>query len=94
MSDQIHQTREVLAAAYTGNRRRLDGPLLTHTVRVTTAGVECAVLCKRVKLDSIADAHADPTGLNAPPTCPVCLRRDPRFARQPRAAGAGEEKRR
>jgi hypothetical protein len=79
MSNMTHQTREVLAAAYP--RGRCNGPMLTHTVRVTADGAEVALLCKRVKLDSIADANADPRGLDAPPTCPTCRRKDPRFVK-------------
>jgi hypothetical protein len=77
-SDPRYETREVLAVAYSDLRRA--PRLLTHTVRVTGPGEgDYVLLCRRVKHDSIADGGANPPGLGEPPTCPACLRNDPRF---------------
>ena len=71
------ETREVLAGAYV--TRRIRRTMLSHSVEVDDHGVERRVLC-RVRLDSIADAGGlDVGGRQTRPTCPVCLRRDPRF---------------
>src|SRR5208337_1272427 len=64
-------TDDVLAGAYAGKNPPLKF-LLTHTVAQSTG----APLCKRVKPDSMAGWSVNP---NAPPTCPICLARDPRF---------------
>jgi hypothetical protein len=78
-----YETREVLAEAY--KRRRT--PMLTHTVRVTgPRESDVEVLCHRVQKDSIADGGANPQGLNERPTCPACLRKDPRFSPPPQAS--------
>lgn len=81
-----YETRSVLAGAYATNRARRMGrggttlpqTLLTHTVTLDERGAAASVLCNRVQLDSMCDPGAHDTSL--PPTCPVCLRRDPRFA--------------
>jgi hypothetical protein len=68
-----YETRAVLAAAY----RRQESTMLTHTVKIDTYESEVGPLCRRVYLDSLADPCADDP--SAPPTCPVCRKRDPRF---------------
>ncbi len=84
----VYETRGVLAGAYP---QRSPKSFLTHTVEVTPdrtggapeAGVagDLRVLCSRVRLEHMSD----PTIYDAPggdvrrPTCPTCLRRDPRF---------------
>lgn len=68
------QTRGVLAGAYAD--RDLSSTL-THSLILDDKGRDVGVLCKRVKLDSLADEMSEPTGRK--PTCPVCLARDPRF---------------
>lgn len=78
MPEDTYQTREVLAAAYPD--KKLRGPMLTHTVRLIGGGDgDWEVLCRRVKSQNIADSHANPKGIGQPPTCGMCLRRDPRF---------------
>jgi hypothetical protein len=68
------ETREVLAGVYVIRRT-----MLTHSVELDDDGIERKVLC-RVRLGSLADAGSlDVGGRHARPTCPVCLRRDPRF---------------
>lgn len=64
------KTRAVLAAAYRGRSSTLQ----THAVNVRTD----LALCGRVKPESIADESA--TDENAPATCPLCAKRDPRRA--------------
>lgn len=67
---KTYQTRSVLAAARLNKR---NGQNLTHTVDAATETPLCSV-----KPESIADVHgSDP---DAAPTCPTCLRRDPRIA--------------
>ncbi len=80
----LYETREVLAGAYS---ERSPKSFLTHTVEVTPdrtggapergVGGDIRVLCRRVKLESMADPYAGST--ERKPTCPVCLARDPRF---------------
>lgn len=70
MPERRYVTYHVLAAAYKGGRAKLDA-LLTHTVDEGTD----TVLCGGVKLDNLTQVDE---GL-APPTCPKCLKRDPRF---------------
>jgi hypothetical protein len=65
-------TDDVLAGAYANQSLKA---LLSHTVAVSTG----APLCHRVRADSMAGYCKDK---DAPPTCPVCLRRDPRFAKK------------
>lgn len=67
-----YETRAVLAAVYRGKER--EG--LTHTVIVENGKPE-KLLCKSVKLDSLADPLAMDT--SEPPTCKTCLRKDARF---------------
>lgn len=78
-----YETRGVLAGAYLrSDDRRV---YLTHTIRLSV-GVEGErradgfPLCRGVKPDNICDrgAYSD-AELAAPPTCPRCLRSDPRF---------------
>ena len=64
------ETRAVLGAAYLPSDERVG---LTHAVDAETD----RPLCKRVKADNLADPYAQDPDL--PPTCPVCLKRDPRF---------------
>lgn len=57
------------------SEKHLDaGNFLTHSYNSETG----LPLCKRVKADHLL---CDPcsTDENAPPTCPVCAKRDPRF---------------
>lgn len=64
-------TLSVLAGAYKAKRT-----LLTHTVNLDTG----AVLCTRVDPDHMADRYsAEGDEMDAPPTCPQCKARDPRF---------------
>jgi hypothetical protein len=80
----VYETRGVLAGAYP---QRSPKSFLTHTVEVTPdhaggspeAGVggDLRVLCKRVKLEHMADSFA--SNAERQPTCPICLARDPRF---------------
>jgi hypothetical protein len=89
-SKRVIETREVLADAYLPNHRKRGGVYLTHSVYAGKREGEDVPLCNRVDGDSIADGAANPLGLDKPPTCPVCLRRDPRFKRPtdaPAAAG-------
>lgn len=79
MPEPRYETRQVLADAYPVHVLYSDRPLLTHTVRITPEDLDGVPLCRRVKADHIADPCADPDGLQKPPTCPTCLRRDPRF---------------
>jgi hypothetical protein len=72
------ETREVLASAYLSGRR--SHTYLTHSVVADDRGNEIRVLCNRVNLMRVADHLSNPAGLNEPPTCKMCLRRDPRFA--------------
>lgn len=68
------KTSEVAGAAQT-KKNLDDGNFLTHSYDVATGNP----LCKRVKADHLlCDPFA--TDENAAPTCPVCLKRDPRFA--------------
>lgn len=78
-----HETRPLLAAAYaSGAPIRANARMLTHVVEVDEtrpAWDRERVLCSRVNHDSICDGGATtPAELAAPPTCRVCLRRDPR----------------
>lgn len=66
------QTRGVLAGCYRGGRASLL-QCLTHSVE---EGAD-KTLCRGIKEENLADEYAgDPS---VPPTCPECLRRDPRF---------------
>jgi hypothetical protein len=65
-----YRTDSVLAGAYAGKNPPLKN-LLTHTV-----AADGRPLCKRVKADSMAGYDKDES---APPMCPICLARDPRF---------------
>ena len=71
-----YETRALLAAAYVASlfsprRKRGLEERRTHTV------LDEIPLCRTVRTESLADPHA--SDVNAPPTCPICLRRDPRF---------------
>ena len=81
-----HETRAVLAACYPGGSPKEGQTCHTHTVLVDRErtrggtgpeGSEVRVLCSHVRLASICDSGA--TDVDEPPTCPTCLRRDPRF---------------
>ena len=64
------QTRGVLAGAYRASDPK---SFLTHAVIVDAEGRELAVVCKRVKLDSIADEYALPeVERNERPSCTYC----------------------
>ena len=74
MSSRLHrriETREVLGAAYLPTRK---AAMLTHAVVVDGDCRPLAVLCRRVRVENIADRNANPSGLNEQPTCGVCLR--------------------
>jgi hypothetical protein len=71
-----YETRAVLAEAYKGMRHPFI-EMHTHTIEFEHYDADGRVLCSRVKLSSLADPAADDE--TAPPTCPTCLRRDPRF---------------
>lgn len=72
------ETRPVLAAAYSQRVMDAGGPFLTHSVRLSSDNAAETPLCKRVKPEHIGDDPA--SGMHKePPTCPVCLKRDPRF---------------
>lgn len=72
-ADPRYETRAVLAAAYVD----LDGRCLTHSVVVDEKGQEQKVLCRKVRIESIADVGAmDP---ETRPTCSTCARIDPRW---------------
>lgn len=66
------QTREVLAAAYRGKRLTL-ASTRTHAFDTRTGVVLCrgSVQAKHLADEACGDVHAAPT-------CPRCLRRDPR----------------
>ena len=70
----VYETRAVLVGAYPTSNK---ASFLTHGVETDVQGVERRVLCGRVSLENIADTHASDVALR--PTCPVCLRKDPRF---------------
>lgn len=73
-----YETREVLAGAYRDGAS--DSSMLTHTVDIQN---DDAPLCSRVKADHIADGFSmEAGGIDLPPTCPTCRRRDPRFPRE------------
>jgi hypothetical protein len=65
------ETRAVLAARYV----KLD-KCLTHVVETDESGFETRVLCRKVRLDSVCDAGG--SNPDAPATCTVCAKRDPR----------------
>ena len=65
-----YETRAVLAGAYLpGNRRST----LTHAVEVDDEGRVLRVMCRVVKLESLADRCAHDPG--ATPTCERCAKR-------------------
>jgi hypothetical protein len=66
------KTRAVAGAAYKTNDIR---STLTHAVDVTTY----EPLCRRVKSKNILDDPYAVDDENAPATCPLCAKRDPRF---------------
>lgn len=67
-----YELRAVLAAAYTGRQRRLEGNLHTHTVEVHDDG-RIVLLCHRVKLENLADAGSlSQTEREGIPSCPYC----------------------
>lgn len=65
------KTFAVLAGSKRGNL-----PLLTHVAEINKNDEPIRLLCKRVKLESLADIDADDP--NEPATCPVCSKLDPR----------------
>jgi hypothetical protein len=67
------KTRAVAGAAYKSNDIR---STLTHAVDQTTD----KPLCGRVKPENILDDPYAVDDENAPATCPVCAKRDPRFS--------------
>ena len=77
-NDEPLMTLGVLAAAYKGGRTNLQNTL-THTINYNNGGDEKS-LCGKMHIDRIADPYAySKAERQAKPTCPVCLRRDPRF---------------
>ena len=68
-----YETRFVLAGAY---KKSSPGTFLSHTVATDDVGRE-RVLCKRVKLESLADPEAGDS--TSRPTCQTCARWDGRF---------------
>ncbi len=75
---ETFETHAVLAGAYKG-KRLFERQLHTHTVRLDN-GRFAEVLCKTVELDSVADSEADDP--DAPPTCPRCAKKDPRWKKE------------
>ena len=66
-----YEPREVLADAYVRGHLCRQGPMLIHAVEVDDAGRAIRVLCRRVKLDNLADAGS--MGVPWPSvTCPQC----------------------
>lgn len=78
MGNSRYQTRQVLAGAYRGRDVEARA-LLTHTADVATS--YDSAICGKVKPGHLADEFSDPDGLQVAPTCPACLRKDPRFAK-------------
>lgn len=68
----MFQTFALLAARYV----RPDSPCLTHTYRTRDGFAAGKSLCGKPEA-SAADPHA--TDGTKHPTCPACLRKDPRF---------------
>lgn len=65
------QTRGVLGGAYVKGKEEVQR--LTHAVALNERGLEVRTLCRRVKLDNIADVFSEaPQTLVADPTCAVC----------------------
>lgn len=75
-------TLDLLGDAYKGGRKNLK-VLLSHTlVEQSDGSWPETSLCGRIPSDHLVDAYGmPPERLNGPPTCPTCLKRDPRFAR-------------
>ena len=72
-------TLGVLAGAYKGGRAKLDR-LHTHCVLVDDDSPLEGAICRKVAADNLADVcSATDEEQDAPPTCPRCLARDPRF---------------
>lgn len=69
MSDLKTETRAVLAGAYKASNPK---GLLTHSAKVDASGDVVSVACKRVQIESLADAFAQDTTLA--PTCPRCAK--------------------
>lgn len=77
-------TLNLLAGAYRGGRKNLKA-LLSHSI---ADGAE-KTLCGKISFEHLVDTYGmDEGGLDAPPTCPVCLRRDPRFASRPHGSAS------
>lgn len=65
------ETRDVLGGSYKGNQESRS--MRTHSLEQGAA----MSLCGRMAEERLADAGAgDP---DAKPTCPACLKKDPRF---------------
>lgn len=67
------KTSVVAGAAYAAKQLEA-GLFLTHSYDTETG----APLCKRVKADHLL-CDSEATDVDAPPTCPACRKRDPRF---------------
>ncbi len=65
-------TDEILAGAYKGRKFDSTETFLTHSYEDDAE----KTLCKRITTDKMCGGAGNP---DAPPTCPVCLKRDPRF---------------
>lgn len=77
MNAIVYETRAVLAGAY-ANKTAEAKSMLTHAVDAQTE----RPFCRRVRAENIADAYAiSEKERQAPPTCPVCRARDPRFTK-------------
>jgi len=56
---------------------------LTHAAEIEDdSGALIRVLCERVKRDNMLDDPFAVEDEDAPPTCPVCLKKDPRQKKQ------------
>ncbi len=70
-----YQTRGVLAGCYRGKAAKYES-VLTHTADTHVRYGQA--ICGKLKGD-LADEYSNPAGLNEPPTCKACLKKDPRW---------------
>ena len=71
--ERRYETRALYATAYTAQNQ---DKAQTHTVLVI--GEDFNIICRRAKTSSVMDDTCA-TNPDAQPTCPDCLKRDPRF---------------